>query len=259
MEKMAVNVRRYLIISSILVLAASAAGCGSGGERPGANGGTIATGGTTATGGSTGAAGILCPPGVTPSSAEITNFSSTEWNETTDKFGTGNTLGGIFSYGGAANAGSTMTSTVDTTNQALVLSGSVTAGDYSGGGLSFDECVNASAYSGVQFTLGGTTAGCDLIFDVQTFDQKPSGKNQVGGCTGSCYSFPGTKLTTTSGVVSVPFANLSGGGPLVVATAINDEIVGLQWQFQSPAPVGDGGQLGCPNINLTITNVSFVP
>jgi hypothetical protein len=34
--------------------------------------------------------------------------------------------------------------------------------------------------------------------------------------------------------------------------------VGLQWQFQSPAPAGDGGQLGCTGINLTITGVSFV-
>jgi hypothetical protein len=151
-----------------------------------------------------------------------------------------------------------MTAAVDTTNQNLALSGSVAAGDYSGGGLSFDVCVNTSTYTGVQFTLGGTVAGCDLYFDVQTFDEKPAGTGQVGGCTlSSCYVFPNTKLTSTSGVVSVPFANLSGG-QLTTEPAIANEIVGLQWQLQSPAPVGDGGQLGCTGINLTITNVSFV-
>ena len=278
MEKTAVKVRRHLI-SSILVLAASAAGCGgsSGGERPGvsggattnggttANGGTTGTpaGGSTATGGTTGAAGasgtssgILCPPGVAPTTAEITNFSSTEWNGITDKFGTGTAIGGIFSYGGV-KTGSTMALSVDSTNHTLVLSGSVVAGDYAGGGLSFDECVNASAYTGVQFTLGGTTGGCDLIFNVQTFDEKPPGTNQVGGCASNCYVFPNVKLTSTSGPITVPFSTLTGG-QLIVATALQNEVVGLQWQFQSPAPVGDGGQPGCTGINLTITNVSFV-
>jgi hypothetical protein len=150
-----------------------------------------------------------------------------------------------------------MTATVDTTNQDLVLSGSVAAGDYAGGGMSFDACVNTTTYTGVQFTLGGTTAGCDLYFQVQTFDEKPAGLGQVGGCTTGCYAFPGTKLTSTSGAVSVPFANLTGG-QLTTEPSIANEIVGLQWQFQSPAPVGDGGQVGCTGINLTITNVSFV-
>ena len=291
MEKTAMKVQRYLMIFGMLALAAFAAGCGSSDTRPGTGGtpaagtpaggtsqagGTTAvagtlgggtttpTGGTTTAGGTTAAAGTtgnlngaVCPPGVTPTGAEITNFTSTEWNGITDKFGTGTVIGGIFSYGGG-KTGSTMKSSVDSTNHTLALSGTVVAGDYSGGGLSFDECVNASTYSGVQFTLGGTTGGCDLIFNVQTFDEKPAGTNQVGGCTSSsCYAFPSVKLTSTSGPITVAFSTLTGG-QLVVATALQDEIVGLQWQFQSPAPVGDAGQPGCDGINLTITDVSFV-
>jgi hypothetical protein len=106
--------------------------------------------------------------------------------------------------------------------------------------------------------LGGTTGGCDLIFNVQTFDEKPPGTNQVGGCTSNCYVFPNAKLTSTSGAMTVSFSTLTGG-QLIVATALQNEMVGLQWQFQSPAPIGDGGQPGCDGINLTITNVSFVP
>jgi hypothetical protein len=116
--------------------------------------------------------------------------------------------------------------------------------------------VNTSTYTGVQFTLGGTVAGCDLVFQVQTFDEKPAGPGQVGGCTTGCYSFPGTKLANTSGAVTVHFTDLSGGQP--TPAKIASEIVGLQWQFQSPAPVGDAGQAGCTGTNLTITNVSFV-
>jgi hypothetical protein len=150
-----------------------------------------------------------------------------------------------------------MNATVNTTSENLVLAGTVAAGDFANGGMSFDACVNTTIYTGVQFTLGGSVAGCDLYFQVQTFDEKPAGPGQVGGCTSGCYVFPGTKLTSTSGVVSVPFANLSGG-QLTTQAAIANEIVGLQWQFQSPAPVGDGGQLGCTGINLTIDDVSFV-
>jgi len=61
---------------------------------------------------------------------------------------------------------------------------------------------------------------------------------------------PSVKLTSTSGPITVAFSTLTGG-QLVVATALQDEIVGLQWQFQSPAPVGDAGQPGCDGINLT--------
>jgi len=124
--------------------------------------------------------------------------------------------------------------------------------------MSFDQCVNTTAYSGVQFTLGGSVAGCDLYFYVQTFDEKMPGNGQIGGCTTGCYVFPGMKLTSATGLVTVPFAAVSGG-QLTSAAAIQNEMVGLQWQFDSPAPVGDGGQPGCTGIALTITDVTFVP
>jgi hypothetical protein len=284
MEKMAVNVRRTLMVSSVLVLAVSAAGCGgsSGGERPGtggttgtpqttAAGGTTASGGTTAPMGGTTATGgtttapatsapstvLSCSPGVSPAAPLLTDFSAgtSGWHATVGKWGaTSNLTGSIFSYGGG-QTGSTMASSVDTTAMDLVLSGNVLAGDYSGGGMSFDQCVNTSTYTGVQFTLGGSTAGCDLVFQVQTYDEQST--TNKGGCTSSCYGFPSAKLTSTTGTVTVHFSDLTGG-VLTTQPAIKNEMVGLQWQFQSPAPVGDGGQLGCTGIALTITNVSFV-
>ena len=283
MENIAVNVRRYLIISSILALAASATGCGSGGDRPGANGGTTgtpeATGGVLANGGTPGNGGVLgnggapgnggatgtstaptCVAAFTPTPALITDFSASPagWHAAIGggKWGTvGAFTGSIFGFAGSS---STMAASVDQTNQYMLLAGDVAAGDYAGGGLSFDQCVNTTAYTGVQFTLGGTDAGCDVYFYVQTFDEKMPGSGQIGGCTSSCYVFPGTKLTSASGVMSVPFSALSGG-QLTTAPAISNEMVGLQWQFNSPPPQLDAGQSGCAGIKLTVTNVSFVP
>jgi hypothetical protein len=183
----------------------------------------------------------------------ITDFSPLGWHATIGKFGTlGSLTGSIFSYGGA---GSLMASRVDTTNQNLVLSGNVAAGDYGGGGMSFDSCVNASSYTGVQFTLGGTAAGCDLVFLIQTFSQQSTSVG--GGCMSSCYNFPETTLNNTTGPVTVHFADLAGGQP-IGAVDIAKQIMGLQWQFQSSAPVGDAGQSGCTGVNLTIDDVAFV-
>jgi hypothetical protein len=300
MDKTAVKVQRYLIVSSMLALAALAAGCGSSDTRPGtggtpaggtsAAGGTTAiggtpvsggtttpTGGTTTAGGTTAAAGTSgtstgpsCTPAFSPATALITDFSSgpAGWHAglAGGKWGTlGVLTGSIFGFAGTASTfpatdplgRKTMNATVDATNQDMVLSGDVAASDYAGGGMSFDQCVNTTVYTGVQFTLGGTVAGCDLYFYVQTFDEKGSGPGQVGGCTTGCYVFPGEKLTSTTGAVTVHFSDLKGG-QLTTATSIANEIVGLQWQFNSPAPVGDAGQSGCTGIALTVTNVSFV-
>jgi hypothetical protein len=279
MEKMAVNVRRYLIISSILALAASAAGCGgSSGDRSAGTGGTTGTPDTSASGGALASGGVLgnggtpgnggttgtstapsCAAAFTPTPELITDFSSSPagWHAAYGggKWGTvGVFTGSIFGFAGP---NSTMTATVETKGD-MLLAGNVAVGDYAGGGLSFDQCVNTTTYTGVQFTLGGLVAGCDLYFYVQTFDEKGPGSGQIGGCTSNCYVFPGMKLASASGVVTVPFSALSGG-QLITAPAISNEMVGLQWQLDSPAPQGDGGQPDCTGVALTVTNVSFVP
>ena len=292
MEKTAVKVRRYLIISGMLALAASAAGCGSGGTRPGVGGttgtpettgtggttgtpdttpgggttgpATTAAGGTMAPGGTTGAAGttatsvgLSCTPGISPATPLLTDFSATAagWHPAAGKWGTvGNLTGSGFNY---ASTGSTMSWKVDTAAENFVLYGDVMApGGYGGGGMSFDQCVNTSTYTGVQFTLGGNVQGCALKFQAQTYSQQATANG--GGCVSSCYGFPTAVLTSTSGPVVVKFTDLAGTGQPATAAAIAQELIGLQWQFESPPPVGDGGQPNCTGISLTIDSVSFV-
>jgi hypothetical protein len=46
----------------------------------------------------------------------------------------------------------------------------------------------------------------------------------------------------------------------VGAAALSAQMVGLQWQFNSPPPPAvDGGlQVSCENISLTVTGVKFI-
>ncbi len=282
---MTLKTAKPLLLFTVCATLASSAGIGlsscggsSGGGRPGtggatgtggsANGGTgglaSGTGGAVGTGGAPActipiaATALVCDPGVTLGGALITDFTETTWNNTAGKWGCGLT-GGLFDYAGGKPTSQVHTA-VNTTSHQLVLSGAVDPGDYSGGGLAFEQCANTSAYTGVQFTLGGTTGGCDVVFQVQTFIEKPKDASPAGGCTTGCYSFPQYKLPATTGVVTVKFADLTGGMP-IGAAEIAKQMVGLQWQFQSPAPPpGDAGvQAGCTGIAMTITDVKFVP
>lgn len=263
-------------------------GGGSGATRPGATGGTTGTGtgGTTTTGtggaggtsagtgGTSSTATLSCTPGFSPPEASLTTFTSgTDWSGVSGKWGTStNLLGSIYAYNGSKSGTSTFKAAVDTTNGVLdigatastgVTGGMIAAGDYAGGGLSFSQCVNTTAYSGVTFTLGGTAGGCDVFFQAQTFEEQ--GASNGGGCPsgGSCYSFPQLKVVSgpaepTGQPITVHFSDLMGGAP-DAAAAIAMQLVGLQFQLQSSTPVADAAQTGCSGVTLTIDNVAFVP
>jgi len=259
-------------------------GCGGSGQsRPGGtggttgNGGSSSTGGSTGTGGATGAGGMTalgtlnCNPGLNPTSATITTFTSgTDWSIASGKWGVlGGLMGSIYSYSGPSSG--SWHAGVDTTNSLLDIGvlagtstgpGNVAAGDYAGGGMMFNECVDTSNYTGISFTLGGSNATCDVYFQFKTFDEQAS--SQGGGCDAGCYSFPQEKIVTGSQNISdvtnpiiVHFSDVTGGGKPDGAP-ISMQLVGLQWQLQSSTPVADAGQTGCTGAELTIGNVMFV-
>jgi hypothetical protein len=268
-----------------MMVTAGVVGCGgaSGGARGslgGAAGAISSQGGSSGgglggmTAGSTGGAGVVplsCTPGVDPAVGLLTDFSSPSWVPNMGKWSTasGDLTGSKYSAASTVaqadgGAVSMVTNTIDTTaaNPSFQLTGSITPGQYGFGLLSFDKCVNTTKYAGVQFTIGGTTGGCDLLLFVQTFEQQ--GVSNRGGCAdgSSCYRFPSKKLdpvTSSPAPMTVLFTDLTGGAP-VGADLIKAEIVGLQWQFQSPAPTDpDGGaQPACTGIDVTIDDVQFV-
>ena len=274
-----------LALLGLLTAGGSVVGCGgaSGGNRTGlggaggvtaglgGSGGTTAgLGGMTVTDAGAGLGGVTtalsCSPGVDPAAALLTDFQATTWSNGAGKWNTiaHDLTGSKYSNGGGmvqADGGlaTAITNNIDTTllNPALELKGTVVAGDYGFGLLSFDACVNTTKYTGIQFTLGGTTGGCDLYLLLQTFDEQ--GVANKGGCTTSCYQFPRKKLEVGTAPVVVHFTDLENTGLPATAAAMKAQIVGLQWQFQSPAPAPDGGtQVSCTGIDLTIDDVQFV-
>jgi len=175
----------------------------------------------------------------------VTDFSAADWNATTSKWCDAHGLdGSVFSYMGA---GSTSAVAVDTAApRNLKLNFTVTAGQYAGGGLIFDSCVNAAGFNAVQFTAAitvGSLTGCILQVQVQTQDERPSTATMPSGgtcnsSTTTCYQYPAFQITpappATPMQYSVPFTMFAGG----TNAAVRTQVVGLQWQANSMSGTG---------------------
>jgi len=139
-------------------------------------------------------------------------------------------------------------------------------GGYAGGGLSFDRCVRVPAANALRFTAwlaSGDQKGCSFRVMLQTFEQRPSTQSPPGGCASdvsSCYNFPSSPnitLATTSTPLSVAISAFTTSVPH--AMPIESQIIGLQWQLDSPAPVVDGGasQVGC-TVEAHLDDIDFI-
>ena len=124
--------------------------------------------------------GLDCPNALVPNNGVnggVTDFS--DWKGGSGRWGELLGLwGNIYSYKGPD--GSTMSAAVE--NQALHVTGAVTANDYGGAGLSFQVCTTVASFTHVQFTLSGSSPGCDLELQIKTFDQQPKQQTPPGGC-----------------------------------------------------------------------------
>lgn len=241
---------------------------GTGGAITGTGGSTSGSGGTTGMGGAvsgTGGATMLtcASPAMIGTSGLLTDFSSTYWSNTTGKWGMAPVIGGKFSYAGPAAvdgaAMSTATATVDTAAQNLQFTATVEPAGYAGVGLSFDECATVGTFNAVQFTLLGTTGGCALEVQVQTYDEKPTTQSPAGGCTANCsyraktnLALPTSDTDKTTVTVGLNATDLPGWTDIEAA-----QIVGLQWQVTVPAPVDGGSQTAC-TVDMRIDDVTFL-
>jgi hypothetical protein len=257
-------------IAGFAVLVATA-NCGSGGERTGSGGTGGGSGGAGASQSCSATPALDCTNAYTLSDGHVVNFSSTEWNNVSGKFCDASGLrGSIYSYSGSgtdADGGvSAHVHSVDTNAGNFVLNLTAVPSDYAGGGFAFEHCVNVSTFNALRFTIAlasGDLTGCDLYVQLKTFEQQANTQNPAGGCdetTTSCYTFPQATitvpLTATAQTVTIPFADLA---PAAVGLPAPQQVVGLQWQIQSGAPVDpDGGaQLGC-TAELRVDDVTFV-
>ena len=232
------------------------AGKASGGASSGGSGGGVGVAGSgtagsgtagsgtagsaTAGSGGSGGAGFACA-GTLPTAALITDFSNLVASTTSTGNYTfaGGVLGGTFSY--QANA-----LTLDTVgNTVLNVKGNVKA--YDGFGLYFNTCYDASAYTGISFSVKGNAGPtARLNFRVQTNTNTAiDSMNMKGSCVAtaadtyaechaSAFNVP---VSVNGGVVTVMWSQLTGGVPVAAVTGNN--IVGLEWAFDwTPGPVG---------------------
>jgi len=203
--------------------------------------------------------GLDCSAAMVPNNlgnGGVTDFS--DW--ASSKWGDLNGLWGyMYSYAGPIT-GTTMTAGADSSAKNMHVTGSVMAGDYGGAGLSFAVCTTVADFTQVQFTLSGSSPGCDMELQIKTFDQQPVSQNPAGGClqdaAEGCYNFPVTKQ------VAVPSADpttvvvpLDGFSNWSAANAA--QVVGMQWQWTGTSLDPDAG-VGCP-IDVTITDIKFLP
>lgn len=144
-------------------------------------------------------------------------------------------------------------------NGALTLSGNQAGGpdrEYEGVTMGFLNCIDASAFSGVAFTIAGSVSGCTMQYATDFSEDDSS--SQLGLCTGaSCYS-PQSSVFPTSIATTLEFpwaaSSYAIGNP-IPSPQDPAKIVGIHWQFTIP-PLSDGGNDVCA-ADVTITDLHF--
>jgi hypothetical protein len=208
--------------------------------------------------GSTGGSGepppspVACQ-GTAPASPRITDFSDAASGDPITFGAVPNISGGTFSYAapGLDAPELALASSADGTSalHVTVKPGVPPdlASNYFGFGLYFDACVDASAYDSVQFTLNGDLGDCGIRFAPTSSENVSPSDDPRGACTlESC--FPPSFPVTTSGTVSVRFADLLGGSPGIISPA---SLIGVQWQMGAP----DGATC---TADFSIDDVTFI-
>jgi len=244
--------------------------CGAAGTGGSAGVGGTGTGGVAGGGGAGGRVScsldwdLTCgTSALTLTNGHVTNFSPQEYSPTDGRYCNASGLTGTtFQYVGPPNSGSSSGVGVDAPAGNLRLSLTAGPGGYAGGGIYFRRCVTVPASNAIRFNAwraSGDQRGCTFKLLLQTFEQWPTTQNPPGGCGSgtSCYNFPASPniaLASTPTMVTVALGAFAGG---VHAMPIEGQIVGLQWQLDSPAPVDAGAEAAC-TVEVRIDDIDFI-
>jgi hypothetical protein len=262
----------------------NASGTGGAEAGTGGTGGVVGTGGTSGAGGSAGDAGTggmlagagaagmaACVPNPTPQTCA--GFTAPAWGEplgatatTMIDFATympdgtwgnadnGDLIGGTYLYHGPDDVDPTVTA--NTTS--LRLSGTITPLGYVGVVFWFDACVDASAFTGIAFSAGGSMGGAVMKAQIQTHVDYPVDvASSKGGCSYTdcedvfeeC-SGPIQQLVVPARpeTLELPWSVFSDGRPVNEVTP--DGLVGLQYQLECQADTECTFQLTLGNVSL---------
>lgn len=199
---------------------------GTGGSTTGGMAGSVAQGGMAgAAGGAAGAAPFTC---TTPAAATCNLIVNWGTFSTTSQFQ------GTYSY-------QETTVVIDKTTDPTKLHITGTVSTYDGFGIYTGKCSSLMGYTGVSFTLSGTTMSVDkpnaLKFVMQMNADEPiDTKNMKGACPGAagvdCIS-PSKAIMPSDSPQTIMFSDLTGGKP--VAAADVTQVLGFQWQIDPDA------------------------
>ncbi|MES1164449.1 MAG: hypothetical protein ABUR63_01725, partial [Verrucomicrobiota bacterium] len=222
--------------------AAGAGGAGGGGIRDGAAGGGPATACTAAM-------TMLAPVG-----GLIDDFTATD--------------GGFaltyppFPYPDSGPARPTATQTGGALH--ITESGPATsAAQYVGVALSFVDCIDATAFTGIQFSISGSFSGCTMQYasgDSEHQDLATGAPNATGpaGAYPPQSTLSAAQVTATPQILMMPFTGTTifGNPQTPLDTA---KLIFALWQFTIPAAApatADGGTPVCV-ADITIDNLKF--
>jgi hypothetical protein len=251
-----------LVILSLLAAPGQQAACASNSGGTAGTGGTLGVGGTSG-GGSGGSAGVESIGSGTPrpctASETIVAPADGLIADFTNPDGGINIGGGILAYPiGSATA---PTYTTASGSLHITVDGLATSvPQYLGVVVaSRENCVNASAFTGVQFTISGSFSGCTMSYyaNDDAHQDDTTGASHASGPEGS---YPPQTAITTNQVTSMPrtmkmpFSGQSGGSP---ATPVDPArlIIVAGWQFDVDASTSSTPS-SCI-ADLTIDDVRF--
>jgi hypothetical protein len=257
---------RWPSLTVILLIAGGlvSLGCNGGtesGGRGGAGGAVVAPACASGGGGSGGADGGPTYPGcpettTAPASGLIADFSladggNSDGGVTSAPIEIG---GGIYLYGGPAAPQSAFS------NGSLHITERGAAGtteQFAGLVLYFNDCVDASAFSGISFSISGSFSGCTMQYAANfSEDEFNDGMSDPKGtCTlgeSSCYPPSAAITTVTATPQTMMFTWGAVGGGMPDSTVDPAKITGVEWEFTiAAAPTGT-----C-TADLTIGDVQF--
>jgi hypothetical protein len=195
--------------------------------------------------------------GDTPANEDTVRCLAPATNAITD-FANGRSFSDHMGLSSIAYAYPSTALTLDTPSATVHVTGRVET--YSGVGVSFQACVNASSFSGVEFSLG-VSGTSNVSLGMMTRENQPEPPTTtIGTCVppdpnapfASCYS-ASTPLTVaaTPAPLSIAFASLTGGSPHVSVNPA--ELVGIVFYLgwsSGDAPF---------EVDLTLSDLRFTP
>jgi hypothetical protein len=130
-----------------------------------------------------------------------------------------------------------------------------------GTAIQFDGCIDASAFTGVQFTASGSFSGCSLVYatgDVEHEDVTKSSTFAAGpeGSYVPQHKIAADDLSSTPRTIKLPFAttDIRGNPPTPLDPA---KLIFTLWQFVVPIAADDGTATPPCSASLTIRDLTF--